>query len=174
MSESTNKLTQAYNRTMERVHLRLEELEEAEKEVLPRLQKSIEHATETAVELQELTRKEAHLIGAYVKRDLQDAGHYLAQTGSDIGDWLRFDVELVENRLLELFRSAADKTSLELLELRETLEEAARYQSGEITGPGTLQCDSCGEQLAFHATSTIPACPRCGATVFSRMADTES
>lgn len=173
MNEPSHKLTQAYNRMMERVKLRFEELEQAEKEMLPRLQQSIEHARETAVELKELSRQEAQLIGDYLKRDLQDAGHYLAQTGADIGDWLRFDAELVEDRLLELFRGAADKTSLELLELQETLEEEAHYRTGEITGPGTLQCDACGHETAFHATSMIPACPACGATDFSRMTEAE-
>jgi hypothetical protein len=173
MSEPSpiDKLVEAYNRMMERVKTRLEELEQAEKEALPRLKHSVEHAMEKAVELEELSKKEAHLIGTYLKRDLQDAGHYLANTGKELNDWLRFDAELVEDRLLDWFRSAADKTSLEMLELQETLEEESHYQTGEITGPGTLQCDSCGERLAFHATATIPACPQCKATTFSRVID---
>ena len=171
MSEPSNidKLVEAYNRMMERVKTRLEELEQAEKEALPRLKHSIEHAVEKAVELEELSKKEAHLIGTYLKRDLQDAGHYLANTGKELNDWLRFDTELVEDRLLDWFRSAADKTSLEMLELQETLEEESHYQTGEITGPGTLQCDTCGERLAFHTTATIPGCPKCKATTFSRL-----
>jgi len=173
MSEPSqiDKLIQSYNRMMERVKTRLEELEAAEKDALPRLQHSIEHAVEKAVELGELSRKEAHEIGAYLKRDLQDAGHYLGTTGKEIGDWLRFDLDLVEDRLLELFSKAADQTSLDLLQIKETLAEESTYQTGEITGPGTLQCDDCGERLAFHSTSTIPACPRCNNTSFSRVAD---
>jgi hypothetical protein len=41
------------------------------------LRASIEHAAEKAVELGELTREEARLIGGYLKRDLEDAGQYL-------------------------------------------------------------------------------------------------
>ena len=175
MSEPSNidKLTQAYNRMMERVKLRLEELEHAEQQVLPRLRHGIEHAAEKAVELGELTREEAHLIGSYLKRDLEDAGHYLAETGHDLGAWLRFDLELIEDRLLDLFRSAADRTRLEMLNFEETVERASHYQTGEITGLGTLQCDECGELLHFHATGSIPACPKCNATTFNRVADAE-
>ena len=171
MSEPSNidKLIRSYNHMMERVKTRLEELEAAEKDALPRLRHSIEHAVEKAVELGELSRKEAQEIGGYLKRDLQDAGHYLGTTGKEIGDWLRFDLDLVEEQLLDLFSKAADKTGLERLQFEETLAEESQYQTGEITGPGTLQCDNCGERLAFHATSPIPACPRCNHTSFSRM-----
>ncbi|NJN47011.1 MAG: zinc ribbon-containing protein, partial [Candidatus Competibacteraceae bacterium] len=144
-----------------------------EKETLPNLQHSIEKAAAKAVELGELTREEAHVVSAYLKRDLHDAGHYLAETGHDLNTWLRFDLELIEERLLEFFAGAADKTRLELLSFSEAVERASHYSSGEITGPGTLQCDQCGEPLAFHATAVIPNCPHCGATVFSRVIDSD-
>lgn len=166
----TTKLTHAYRRMVERVKNRFDEMRQAEQEVLPELQHSVEHAAEKAVELGELTREEAQLIGGYLRRDLEDAGHYLAETGHDFSTWLRFDLTLAEERLLEWFRGAADQTRLQLLALEATASEPSDYRSGEITGPGTLQCDQCGEQLAFHGVAPIPACPRCGATHFSRAA----
>lgn len=166
---NVNKLTQAYNRMMERAKARFEELEQAEKEALPKLKHSIEYAAEKAVELGELTREEAYKVSIYLKRDLADAGHYLADTGHDLEKWLRLDLELVEERLIDLFAHAADKTRLEMLDFEETLERASHYYTGEITGPGILQCDKCGESLAFHATGAIPACPQCHSTTFSRM-----
>ncbi len=169
-SPSMKRLTEAYDRMMERVKAGLEEVEQAEQQVLPNLQKSIEHAAETAVELGELTREEAELLGQYLKRDLQDAGHYLATTGHDLRAWLRFDLDLIEDRLLDFLRRAADKTRLEMLSFQEEVERASHYSSGEITGPGTLRCDNCGKVLHFHATAPIPPCPQCQATRFSRMA----
>lgn len=173
MNES-NKLIRAYDRMMERAKARLEEIEQAEKDALPRLQQSIEYAAEKAVELGELTREEAQLIGGYLKRDLQDAGHYLVETGRDLGKWLRFDMELIEERLLDLLRSATDRTRLEMLAFQETVEWAAHYHTGEITGPGTLQCDRCGRQMHFHATAHIPPCSACHATIFSRMSEEDA
>ena len=166
MSEPSNidKLIQAYNRMMERVKAGLDDTN---------LQRSIEHAAEKAVELGELTREEAHMVGGYLKRDLEDAGHYLATTGHDLGAWLRFDLELAEDRLLALFKAAADKSRLEMLAFEEILERASHYHTGEITGPGTLQCDGCGKRLQFHAIGHIPPCPRCHHSRFSRV-DTDS
>jgi Zn finger protein HypA/HybF involved in hydrogenase expression len=171
MSESSHssKLIHAYERMMERVKTLLEEFEQAEQETLPNLQRSIERAAEIAVELGELTREEARLVGNYLKRDLQDAGHHLAETGHDLRAWLRFDLELIEERMLDFLRAAADKTRLEMLAFAESVERATHYYQGEITGPGTLQCEQCGELLAFHQTSLIPACPRCAAAAFSRV-----
>ena len=80
---------QAYQRMMERVKARIEELEQAEKAAFPILSASIEHAAEKAVELGEITREEAQLIGSYLRRDLEDAGQYLTTTGRDLRAWLR-------------------------------------------------------------------------------------
>jgi hypothetical protein len=168
-----SKLTHAYHRMMERVKLRLDEVRKAEQDIAPAIQQSIEHASETAVELGELTREEAQLISGYVKRDLEDAGHYLAETGEDFKTWLRFDMELIEDRLLEWFGNTADHTRLELLAFGVPAGETASYLTGEITGPGSLQCDTCGERLAFHSPGTIPPCPVCGGTTFSRITNDE-
>ena len=171
-SPSMQKLTKAYDRMMERVK---SSLEQTEQDTAPNLQQSIERAAEKAVELGELSRDEAQLLSQYLQRDLEDAGRYLAITGQDLGTWLRFDLDLIEDRLLEFFSAAADKTRLEMLAFEEEVERASHYRTGEITGPGTLQCDNCGELLRFPATAHIPPCPKCHASDFSRLAlDTES
>lgn len=167
-SPHLQKLTHAYDRMMQRVQTGLEELEQAEREAIPALHRSIEKAARTAVELEELTHEEAQLISSYLKRDLQDAGHYLNQSGKDLRSWLQFDLELIEDRLLDLFTSAADKTRLEMLDFEEQMERAQHYHTGEITGPGTLICDECGSRLNFHATAHIPPCAACHGSRFSR------
>ena len=164
---------EAYHRMMERVKHRLEALEQAEQEALPQLQASIEHAAEKAVELGELTREEARLIGSYLKRDLEDAGQYLSTTGHDLRAWLRFDVELLEDRLLDFFQRGVDQSRLECLAFgaAEVEAEPVLYRSGEITGPGALQCAACGEPIIFHAPAAIAPCPVCGGLVFARISE---
>jgi hypothetical protein len=179
MTEPThgNRLVEAYDRMMERAKHQLEELEQAEKAAFPRLHASIEHAAEKAVELGELTREEARLIGGYLKRDLEDAGQHLTTTGRDLRDWLRFDLELLEDRILDFFQRGVDQSRLELREFAppaedgEKMEDVAvvEYHSGEITGPGTLRCANCGEQVAFHAPAAIGPCPACGGVTFVRI-----
>jgi len=67
----------AYDDMMMRVKTAIEE---AEEETLPVLQRFIDNARDTAVELEELTKEEAEKIAYYLQRDLQDAGKHLAET----------------------------------------------------------------------------------------------
>ncbi|MCP5158233.1 MAG: hypothetical protein H6974_06755 [Gammaproteobacteria bacterium] len=173
-SSSSSPFVRAYRQMMERAKNRLEELEQAEKAAFPQLNASIEHAAEKAVEVGELTREEAQLIGGYLKRDLEDAGHYLVVTGRDLRAWLRFDLELLEDRLLDFFQRGVDQSRLDLLEFETSpgrAEEEERYYCGEITGPGTLQCERCGECVAFYAPAAIGSCLACEGTSFLRVTD---
>ena len=158
-------MVHAYNRMMERVK---EALKQTENYTLTALQHNIELAKEKAVELGELSREEAVKIGEYLRRDLEDAGEYLADTGAELSSWLHFDVELVEDRLWELFTAAADQTKLAYLDLAQRAQRASEYHTGELTTVGSLQCSACGELLHFHATGHIPPCPKCHSTRFIR------
>ncbi len=155
----------AYDDMMTRVKTAIEEAEEG---TLPALARIIHKARDTAVELGELTHDEAEKIASYLHRDLEDAGRHLAETGHELGDWLRFDAHQVEDRLLEALSKAADHTKLEMMQFQQELQEGPAWNSGEITGPGTLVCDKCDAALRFHATGEIPDCPNCGHTVFHR------
>ncbi len=159
------KRVHGYNKMMQRV---TELLEKTGQTTVPLLKSSIDKAKDTAVELGELTRDEAELIGAYLRRDLEDAGDYLAETGDELKHWFHFDMALIEDRLLDMFSSAADQTKLALLQLAQRAQRAAEYHSGEITTVGTLQCVQCGELLHFHHTGHIPPCPKCHHGVFTR------
>lgn len=160
--------TGAYNRMLERVRSFLARGGEAGGSEQPALQRGIEAAKETAVELGELTRDEAERIGYFLKRDLEDASRYLADSGHELADWLQIDVGLIESQILEWFAEAADRTALDWARLRADLARNAEYHTGEIAGPGVLECTECGERIHFHATGHIPPCPRCKGTVFRR------
>lgn len=165
------KLSAAYRQTMETLKARIQT---AGTEGPPMVRHGIEDAAEAAAAIQQLTREELDLLKAYVRRDLADAGQYLATSGTDLRTWLKFDLELVEERLLEWFGAAADRTRVEYQQFAEALERASHYHTGEITGPGTLHCQRCGEPLSFKHPGPIPACPACQHTVFVRDADTEA
>ena len=157
-----------YERLLERTR---EFLGETSEELKPKLQQALDDAVEKATELGELTREEAETIGDYLKRDLQSAGEYLASDeAKELGDWLRFDIGLVEDRILDALSLLADPTNVELALLAEQAQ-MAEWHTGEITGPGTLVCTACGEKLHFHKPGHIPPCPKCAATVFRRSLD---
>ena len=71
-----------------------------------------------------------------------------------------FSNELVDHEYEIVFvdDGSKDDSLQEILKLK---EQAPEYRTGEITGPGTLLCSECGEQLHFHRPGHIPPCPKC-------------
>ena len=164
-NDPIERMADAYERMLERVDAMLDI---AESRTIPTLRKSLDTAREKAVELNELTREEAEKLATYVERDMQDAAHYLAETGEELRNWWRFDVELMERRMMEMFANVADRTRIELEKFANQAREAAFYHTGEVTGPGTLVCTECGEVLHFHKAGRIPPCPKCRASRYRR------
>jgi hypothetical protein len=159
-----DRLVAAYEKMLERVH---ETVERAESRV-PAFKQNLDQAREKAVELGELTREEAEKVASYIERDIHDAAVYLSETGHQLREWWDFDLKQMEARVLELFASVADQTSLQLREMTENLRRAELYHTGEITGPGTLLCTGCGNAMHFKKPGHIPPCPGCHATEFRR------
>jgi rubrerythrin len=161
-------LAPAYQKMMTRV-------EETQKQSTSKtLHQHIEDATEKAVELEELSREEAERIGDYLRRDLQDAAEFIVTTEQALADWIRFDLELVEEGLLNMFSLMVDQTQQELESLAENARQAVEWHSGEIAGIGTLNCENCGQSLHFYKPDYIPVCPNCGATRFNRVIESEN
>ena len=163
--DSENKHTHAYDRMLTRVK---DFIEEAEEEFAPKIQYALDSAKDKASELGELSREEAEKIGDYIKRDINDAAEYMASEGKELGDWLKFDAELVEDRLVDVLSHVVDTTKIEFQNLAERAKQANLWNAGEITGPGTLTCTNCGEQVIFHETREIPDCPKCDGSLFQR------
>ena len=143
-------------------------LHKAEEKSGPALHKLIDEAKDEAVKLKKVSAEDGEKLAEWLKRDMDDTIHYLKDSGHELKDWLGFETTLLETGFLDLMLKAADKTTLELMELKERIEKASTYHTGEITGPGTLICDQCGEKLHFHKTGKIPPCPKCHATTFHR------
>ena len=158
-------LGEVYEKMFERA---VENFHKAEEKSGALFHKLIDEAKEKAVELEEVSREDAEKLSAYIKRDLSDAADDLSETGREFKDWLGFETTLLESSIFDLLLKAADKTTLELLKMKEDAQQASIYHTGEITGPGTLVCDQCGEKLHFRKAGKIPPCPKCHATTFHR------
>jgi Na+/phosphate symporter len=163
--ELEQKLIAAYDKMMGRINAMLNS---AEQHALPTLQQNIEKAKLQAIELKEVTKEEAEKIGDYLQRDIEHAADYLEQTEQTFADWLNFDIQLIEERIIEAFSNVADKTRLELAQLATQAKIAQQYHTGEITTVGTLSCESCATTMNFKKTSRIPPCPKCHKTIFVR------
>ncbi len=155
-------LTHGYNRMVERVRSAFEHGTAAS------LLHAIQLCKDKAFELQELSKEEAERIGDFLHRDVQDAAEYLANSGGDLADWMRFDLELIEERLAESFFIVADRTCIELSQLAEEAQHVGEYLTGDVVGPGSLQCSACDHWVRFQETSQLPVCPACGGGIFKR------
>ena len=159
------RLAAAYNRMLERIS---ELMEDAEDKGIPTLEEGIRQAADKAVELGEVTREEAEQLGGWIKRDMEEATQYLASGGREFAAWLKFDIGQVEERLLDVLLSVADRTKLELAAFERAMEANNVYKTGEITGAGVLECSGCGARAHYYETATVAACPKCGGTKFKR------
>jgi len=164
-SDVVDKMVDAYEHMLERTH---EVIDRAEKEAGSAFREILAKVRDNMVELGELTREEAAKVADYVERDIQDAAAYIAETGDDLRSWWRFDLGLIEQRLLETFSSVADQTSLQLRDWAEQARQATLYHTGEVSGPGTLVCTACGAEIQLHKAGRIPPCPKCRAGSFKR------
>lgn len=156
---------EVYNRILDRLLTRLDKASEYSWEYL---QKQVEEAAEIELAAEEMTRDEMDLLKAYVRRDLGQLGYYVHETGAGIAAWLNFDLDVLEQKMVQRLKELADRTLVDYELLREQLGHGEReYLAGEITAPGTLQCQVCGELQRLTHTSVIQPCS-CGAVLFRR------
>ncbi len=155
----TDHLLEGFHRLLEAVHLRSTDHPISDR---------IDAALQKISEVSELTREEIDHLGDYLRRDLHDAAHYLNQSGSELKAWLRLDLALVEDRLLDMVNLMADETRSQLNLLAELAEEASQIHTGQIVSLGTLECQQCHHLLHFYKPGRVPPCPKCHQTHFSR------
>ena len=164
-------LIEAYNQMMSRIK---DSIDTAEAHAMPTLQKAIDQAKQQAIHLGEITAEEAEEISNYIKRDINDAAEYLMESSHEFSEWLMLDIDIIEQKVLELFLSVADKTRIELEQFSRPgcdinqPQEKVIYKTGEITGPGSLICTNCKQMIQFNTTGEIPNCSQCGGTLFER------
>ena len=158
-----NKLIKAYSEFMQHLHETMEE-------TLHTFSEALEISKEKTGQSNDLTDAEMDKVSGYVQRDVEHAAQDLPHKADEetVGEWLKFEVELIENFALDAFLSVADKTRIELEKLKQ-LATTHTYHSGDITIPGTFICDDCGKEIAFKTPSEIPECPACHGKTFIRV-----
>lgn len=156
---------EAYNRILDRLRERLDKASEYSWEYL---QEQIEDAAEVELAAKEMTRDELDLLKAYLRRDLGQLGYYIHETGAGVAAWLNFDLDVLEQKMVQRLKDLADRTLVDYELLREQLGHGEKeYLAGEITAPGTLQCQVCGARQRLTRTSAIQPCS-CGSVLFRR------
>ncbi len=146
-----------------------ENLHKAKDKTGPLIHQLVDDAKEKAKEIEEVTEEDAEKLTAWLKRDLDDVISYLSETEYAVKDWLGFETSLIKNAMIHMMLETADKTTVQLLRMKENAHKPYDYHTGEIAGFGTLICDECGEKLHFHKAGKIPPCPKCHKTSFHRI-----
>lgn len=164
----SGKALEAYDRMLERVQQRLREARETS---LQTLEEEIQKAVEFEYELEEMTREEADLLGAYLERDLRHLLHFVDETGEGLKEWLQLDLSLLERQLADSLLSVADRTLVDTLELQQKLDNdaAGHYISGEVATAGMFRCLNCSHMLCLTRTSHLQPCEACGSHYYERV-----
>lgn len=158
-----NKLIKAYDELMNHLY-------EALDGTLHSIAEALDIAKEKTAELGGHTQEEINKIADYVMRDVQHVATSpkLEEENNSLSEWLKFDIDLIENFALDAFMDIADKTKVKLAALEMEAKQYHPYKSGDVTSPGTFTCDACGKHIAFKSTSIIPKCPACQGESFTR------
>ncbi|MFA5984323.1 MAG: zinc ribbon-containing protein [Methylococcaceae bacterium] len=159
---TTNKYIAAYNDIISHLHETMEE-------TLHSFADALEISKKKTSLSSDLSNDELKTVSNYVERDLKHAAHKLTSNDNNsFSEWLKFDIEMLENFAMDAFLSVADKTRVELAKL-DQLAALNTYHAGDITSPGTFVCADCNKEIAFKSTSEIPVCPACQGKTFVRV-----
>jgi len=168
MTDTKDKLVEAYNRMVDELHAAVEKAEET---LAPTAEELLKNAEELARKAYALTADEARSVAENVKRDWAHARQYLQTEGKELSQWFRFDLEQIEGRFMDLVSRAADKTWLDFSRFERETRQQTRYHTGEVCSPGVLRCTHCGQEMIFTRATRIPPCPKCHKTEFERVVD---
>ena len=160
------KLVKAFNHMVESVSKGIHEAEEA---LAPTVDEMVHNAQVLARELYALTQEEAESLGTTLRRDIQKANKALIQQRKELKDWLSFDLQLAEDRFIDMIARSADKTWLDFRKFENEDHQASLYCSGEVCNAGTLSCNNCGKRITLTEPGQIPNCPSCNHSEYYRV-----
>ena len=162
------RLTRAFEHLVEQVGDAVHDAEEA---IAPSIDEIVHNAQVTTREIFALSQEEIETLGNTLKRDLHKANQALNREGKELRQWFAFDLELIEDRFIDLVARAADKTWLEIRDFEVEDHQASTYRSGEICNAGSFSCLSCNNVVQLPRTGALPPCPACDRREFYRVID---
>lgn len=159
-----DKFTKAYDDLMGHLY-------EAMDDTLHSIADALDIAKEKTSALGGYTQEEINHVSEYVMRDvlhLAASPDMAENKHTSLSEWLKFDIDLIENFALDALFDLADKAKVKQTALELEARQYHPYKSGEVASPGTFTCDACGKRIAFKSTSVIPKCPACQGDAFTR------
>jgi ElaB/YqjD/DUF883 family membrane-anchored ribosome-binding protein len=102
-------------------------------------------------------------VAEFIRRDWHEGIRYARE------QYRRsFDLDRLQTGAMDLVARLARIAGAQLEAFAARIHDRLTYKTGEIAGAGTLQCNGCGQTLAFDKATRIPPCPKCRGTSFRR------
>jgi hypothetical protein len=161
-----NKTPEKYDRILDNL---IDKLDDSGLKSWDFIEHQLQEAVATEQAAEELTKDEAQLLLAYLRRDIQSLGYTLHEVGASLAQWLKFDLDYLEKVVSERLLAVADRSRVDYELLREQLDHGeAQYMAGEVTVAGTLVCMNCSTEQTLRETTAISPCEVCQGLVFER------
>lgn len=126
-------------------------------------EKALKESVDWAGKLREHYSEDISRVSGFIRRDWHDAIRVSRERTRR-----SLDLDRLQAGVMDLLSRLAKIAGAQLEGFANRLNDRLTYESGEITGPGTLQCAQCEQVLAIEKTTRIPPCPKCQHTLFRR------
>ncbi len=153
----------AYDAIVERVS---EQLKRTQDRGSDALNTALQRASEVSSIAGEFTSEQLERASGYVRRDLFSLSENRERAAELVKGRLR--PSRVKNSFLALAGEAFERAGSGLTRLSDRIERPLKFETGEVTGPGTLTCTACDSQMRFQNSGRIPPCPKCHKTSFKK------
>lgn len=153
----------AYDTIVERVSEQLKRTQDRGGDALTA---ALQRASEITGVAGEFTSEQIERASGYVRRDLFSLSENRERASELVRGRLR--PSRFKDGFLALASEAFERAGSGLSKLSDRLEKPLQFDTGEVTGPGTLTCTSCGSQMRFQNSGRIPPCPKCHKTEFKK------
>ncbi len=163
MSDTNQKLIDAYERFAEKTR---EFLHESKEKTTEAFDHAMDQARDSMEKAGEISRTESERLKEFLKRDMEQTAQDFKQAGEAAQATL--NPQNLKTGFFDLVGYVAKNSSQLLDQLAEWADGEATLHTGEVTGPATLRCRACHEELHFKDTGRVPPCPKCHNTEFRR------
>jgi len=151
----------------EKLASRTRELIEAAQEKGPKaVDAALEKAKEEMIAAGDFGREQGKRLQAFLRRDLEATREHVTQLGQTVKE--AFEPQRVASGIQSTLAHILDTLGDTLKDWAGKAEEGLSYRTGELSSPGTLTCDNCGNHIRMTNTGRVPPCPKCHGTEYRK------
>ncbi len=132
------------------------------------LDNALEDAKKAAQKISEITYEESENVVKTLKQDIQDLAYFVQHLGGLLTDWIKLDIEYIEEPVVQMLYQIADRTELEMSQKKADDLNNNVYKTGNIVLIGVFICDKCKYKTEMPHIGKLTTCSECKNTKFTR------